>query len=155
MVYDFQSFSIHFFLVFLFRNVFYCGKIHNIKFAIFSFLMIFVFSIIVGLQCSVSFLLYSKVPSHTHTHTHTHTYTFFFSYYPPACSITIRYSSQCYYTHRISLPIHSKGSSLPLLTPNSQSIPLSPPQQPQVFSPSPWISFLWKGSFVSYIRLQI
>ena len=35
------------------------------------FLMIFIFSIIVGLQCSVSFLLYSKV-----TQSHIHAYTF-------------------------------------------------------------------------------
>ena len=43
---------------------------------LFLFLMIFIFSTIAGLQCSVNFLLYSKVTwSHTHTHTHTYTYT--------------------------------------------------------------------------------
>ena len=30
-----------------------------------------------------------------------------------------------------------------------------PPWQPQVYSPSPWFSFLWKGSFVPCIRFQI
>ena len=39
-----------------------------------------IFSIIAGLQCSVNFLLYSKV-------TQSHIYTFFFSHYPPSCSI--------------------------------------------------------------------
>ena len=39
--------------------------------------MIFIFSIIVGLQCSVSVLLYSKVTqSLTHTHTHKHIHSF-------------------------------------------------------------------------------
>jgi len=58
---------------------------------------------------------------------------------------------------RISLLIHSKGNSLHLLTPNSQSLALPPPPpwQPQIYSPSPWFSFLWKGSFVPYIRFQI
>ena len=40
------------------------------------FLMTFIFSTIVGLQCSVSFLLYSKV-----TQSHIHVSTFFFSHY--------------------------------------------------------------------------
>jgi len=46
---------------------------------------------------------------------------------------------------------------LHLLTPNSQPIPLPPPPpwQPQVCSPSPWFSFLWKGSFVPCVRFQI
>ena len=34
-------------------------------------------------------------------------------------------------------------------------IPPSPPGQPQVCSPNPGFSFLWKGSFVVYIRFQI
>ena len=50
--------------------------------AFFFKLMTFIFSIIVGLQCSVSFLLYSKV-----TQSHIHIYTFFFSHYPLPCSI--------------------------------------------------------------------
>ena len=58
---------------------------------------------------------------------------------------------------RISLLIHYKGNSLHLWTPSSQSIPLPPlpPWQPQVFSPSPRFSFLWKDSFVLCIRFQI
>ena len=50
------------------------------------------FSIIFGLQCSFSFLLYSKV---TQSHTHTCIHMFFFSH-PPSCSITSDYSSQCH-----------------------------------------------------------
>ena len=58
---------------------------------------------------------------------------------------------------QILLFIHSKCDNLHLLTPSSQNIPLPPhpPRQPQVCSPSPWVSFLWKGSFVPYIRFQI
>ena len=33
--------------------------------------------------------------------------------------------------------------------------PSPSPWQPQLCSPSPWVSFLWKGSFVPYIRFQI
>ena len=50
------------------------------------FKMIFTFSIIVGLRCSVNFLLYSKWPSHTYIH------SFFFSHYPPSCSIQVQIS---------------------------------------------------------------
>ena len=58
---------------------------------------------------------------------------------------------------RISLLIHSKGNSLHLLTLDSQSIPGPPPPpwKPQVCSPSLWVSFLWKGLFVLYIRFQV
>uniref|UniRef100_A0A8D0TWN9 Phospholipid-transporting ATPase n=1 Tax=Sus scrofa TaxID=9823 RepID=A0A8D0TWN9_PIG len=57
---------------------------------------------------------------------HTYMYTFFF------LTLSLLHS-------RISLLIHSKSNSLPLLTPNSQSIPLPPPSpwQPQVCCPSP------------------
>ena len=42
----------------------------------FILVMIFIFSIITALQCSVNFLLYGRVTqSHTQTHTHTHTHT--------------------------------------------------------------------------------
>ena len=45
--------------------------------------MIFLFSIIAGLQCSVKFLLFSKG-----TQSHVQIYTFFSSHYPPSCAIT-------------------------------------------------------------------
>ena len=50
---------------------------------------------------------------------YSYTHISFLSYYLPSCSIPVLYS-------RTSLLIHSKGNSLHLLTPNSQSIPLSP-----------------------------
>ena len=60
---------------------------------------------------------------------------------------------------RISLLIHSKGNSLHLLTPDSQSIPLPPPLLPPRQSASLFSkcmsSFRWKGSFGLYMRLLI
>ena len=59
---------------------------------------------------------------------------------------------------RTSLLIHSKCNSLHLLPLNSQSIPLppSPSWQSQSILPvHEFISFLWKGLFVPYIRFQI
>ena len=55
------------------------------------------------------------------------------------------------------LLIHSKSNSLHPLTPSSQSLPLppSPRRQPQVYSPSLLLSFLWKCSLVLYIRFQL
>ena len=55
----------------------------------FKYFKIFIFSIVVDLQCSVNFYCTAKWPSHTHTHTHTHTHAhiFFFSHYPPSHSI--------------------------------------------------------------------
>ena len=64
------------------------------------FKMIFIFSIIVGLQCSVNVLLYSKVTqslTHTHTHTHTHahartrTHSTYFSLIAPQPCMLSRY----------------------------------------------------------------
>ena len=49
-----------------------------------NFLMILIFSIIVGLQCSVNFYCTAKWPSLSLSHTH----IFFFSHYLPSCSIT-------------------------------------------------------------------
>ena len=57
------------------------------------FLMIFIFSILVGLECSVSFLLYSKVPQ-WHTHTHTRSFSHIILHHAP--SQVTRYGSQCY-----------------------------------------------------------
>ena len=45
------------------------------------FIIIFIFSIIAGLQCSVNFLLHSKV---THTVTHTCIHSFFSHYHAPS-----------------------------------------------------------------------
>ena len=52
---------------------------------------------------------------------------------------------------RILLLVHSRCNSLHLLTPESQSLPVPrpPPWQPQIYSPSPWFSFLWKCAFVA------
>ena len=55
----------------------------------------------------------------------------------------------------VLLLFHFKGNSFHLLTTDCQSIPLPPAWQPQVCSPCPWISFLWKCLFVPYIRFQI
>ena len=75
--------------------------------------MIFIFSIIAGSQCSVSFLLHSKV-----TQSHIRVYIFFFPPHYHAPSQVTRHSSQGS-TSRISLLIHSRGNSLHLLTPDS------------------------------------
>ena len=45
----------------------------------------------------------------------------------------------------------SKCCSLHLLTPNSQSIPLPPPQQPQVCSACPWVCFFSVDRFTCAI----
>ena len=50
----------------------------------FSFIMIFIFSIIAGLQCSVNFLLYSMV-----TQLHIRVYMLFFSHYHAPLQVTI------------------------------------------------------------------
>ena len=110
---------------------------------------------------SISTVQKSDPVTHTHTQTYTHIYTyiythiFFFSHYLMfhhkwldivPCAI-----------QQISLLIHSKGKSLHLLIPDSHSLPLPslPPWQPQVYSSSPWVSFLLQGSFMLYIRFQI
>ena len=86
---------------------------------------------------------------------YTYMYTFFFL--TLSCSIISDQTEFPVLHSSISLPIHSKSNSLHLLTPNSQSIPLPlpPSWQPKVCSPSPWFSFLWRDSFVPYIRFQI
>ena len=57
------------------------------------FIMIFIFSIIVGLQGSVNFLLYSKV---TQSHTHIYIHSFSHIIFHHALSQVTRYSFQCY-----------------------------------------------------------
>ena len=94
------------------NNIYFLLQFPSIHLFVYFYLILFSFSIIVGLQCSVNFLLYSKV-----TQSHTHIYTFFFSHYPPACSITI---DEIYFPvlySRVSLLIHS--NTLHLLTPDS------------------------------------
>ena len=83
----------------------YVGVFIYILFCI--FFMIF-FSVIDGLQCSVSFLLYSKV---TQSHIYTHSFSHIILHHSPSQVTGVLYSS-------ISLLIHSKGDSLHLLTPN-------------------------------------
>ena len=78
--------------------------------------MIFIFSIVIGLQCSVNFRLYSKV-----TQSHIYVYAFFFSHYLPSCSIISDQIQFPVLYSRISLLIHSKGNGLHLLIPDSQS----------------------------------
>ena len=98
------------------------------------------------------FLLYSNL-TQSHICVCVCVCVLFFSSYPPSCSIT---SDFHVLYHRISLLIHFKGNSFHLLTPNSQSISLHPPLlDNHVCSPCPWVSFLWKGSFMPYIRVQI
>ena len=52
-----------------------------------------------------------------------HIYTFFFLYYLPSCSIPREWIQLPVLYHRTSLLIHSKCSSLQVLTPNFPSIP--------------------------------
>ena len=115
----------------------------------FFFFKIFIFSIIVGLQCSVNFLLYSKVTQYVYIHTYS--FSHIILHHVPL-QVT-RYSSLCYTpgSHCLSTPYAIVWSNSKL-----QSIPFPPhpPWQPQICSPSPCTSFLWKGSFVPYIRLQ-
>ena len=66
----------------------------------FNLIMIFIFSIIADLQCSVSFLLHSEA-----TQLHIHVYILFFSHDHAASQVTI-HSAQCYTagSHRLSIP---------------------------------------------------
>jgi len=57
------------------------------------FLMIFTFSIIAGLQCSVNFLPHSKM-TQSHTHTYIHSFCHIILHHAP--SYVTRYCSQCY-----------------------------------------------------------
>ena len=130
--------------------------IRNVLGSVFFFFpKTFIFSIIVDWQCSVHFCCTAKWPSHvcvyTHTYIYIHTHTCIYTHIHPCSHIILHHvpSQMTGYTFpglysRISLPIHSKGTSLHLLTPDSQSIPLPPPPpwQPQVYSPCPWVSFL-------------
>ena len=72
------------------------------------FLIIFIFSIICGLQCSVHLLLYSKV-----IQLHMHVYIIFLTL---SCSIISDWLQFPLLYNRISLLIHSKSNSFHLLT---------------------------------------
>ena len=76
---------------------------------------------------------------------YTHSFSHIILHHVP--SQVISYSSLCY-TVGSHLLIHSKCISLHLLTPNSQSIPLPPPWQPQVCSPCPWVCFFAVDRFI-------
>ena len=91
---------------------------------------IFIFSVIVDLQCSVNFYCTAVTYTYIYTHTHIYLHTLFFSHFPPSCSITSDYIQFPVLYSRISLFIHSKYNSLHLLIPNSQSIPFPSPWQP-------------------------
>ena len=70
------------------RDTFRKGKVRCIKgwrtfIYFFYFIMIFIFSIIAGLQCFVNILLYSKV-----TQSHIYVYTLFFSHYYAPSQVT-------------------------------------------------------------------
>ena len=73
-------------------------------------------------------LIYSVVPISAVQHSDPviYIYTFFSSYYLPSCSIPRDYILFPVLYSKISLLIHFKCNSLHLLTPNFQSIPLSP-----------------------------
>ena len=79
-------------------------------------------------------------------------YTFFCSHYP-APSLVTRPSSQCYTagSHCSSIP----KAIVCIYEPQALHPSPPPPWQPQVCSPSPRFSFLWKGSFVPFVRLQM
>ena len=112
---------------------------------------------------SITFI-YSVLPISTlqqsdQSYIHTHICIFFsnFILHCVPSQVTRIYFSVPY--SRISLVVHSKRNILHLLTLDSQSISLPPPPpppwQPQLCSSNPWVSFLWKNSFVPYIRFQI
>ena len=110
---------------FIYSNVYVNPKLLNYssfpfsKHSFFLFLFLKVF-IIVDLQCSINFCV-QQIDPVIHMNVH------FFSHYPPLCSITSDQIQFSVLYRSISLLIHSKCSSLHLLTPNSQSISLLPP----------------------------
>ena len=80
-----------------------------------------------------------------------YTYIILFSHYPHHVpSQVIRHISLGYREESQWL-IHSKCSSLQLLSPNAQSLPLPPSWQPQVCSPSPRVCFFSMERFFCVI----
>ena len=136
---------------------FTCTWVSNFQFLCFwgrdsstwRFFFYFYFPIIVGLHCSVSFLLYSK-----DTQSHIHKYIPFLA----LSSILLHHKWLDIFPvlySRIPLLSYSKCNSLHLLTPNSQSIPLPPcplpPAPPHgLFSKS--MTFFSVQRFICVIR---
>ena len=98
-----------------FTPLFYLFFSGSSRIYIYTFFLFLFFSITAGLQCSVNFLLYSRV---TQSYVHRH---ILFSHI-----IMLHHKCLNIVPSRISLLIHYKGNSLHLLMPNSQSIPLPP-----------------------------
>ena len=89
------------------------------------------------------FLLHSKVAQYIHIHSFFSTLSSIM-FHPKwldrvPCAI-----------QQVLLHIHSRCNSLPLLTPNFQSMSLLPssPWQPQVCSPCPWLCFFSVDRFI-------
>ena len=97
------------------------------------------------------FLLYSKVTQAIYICVHIYIYSFSHIILCHVPSQVTGYSSLC--SSRISLPIHSKGKSLHLLTPDSQSLLLPPRFQTLHFPPpqasaSGWLYCQWEQTQV-------
>ena len=97
------------------------------------------------------FLLYSEG-------TQSHLFIHYFSLLMFHCVLSkeTEYSSLCYSVgpHCLSILNVSVCIDQPQI-PSPSHFLSPPPWQPQVHSPSPWVSFLWKGSFVLYIKFQL
>ena len=87
----------------------------------------------------------------------TNIYILPFLYYLPSWSLLRDWIEFPGLYSRTSSLIHFKCNSLHLLTPNSQSVPLSPPPswQPQVCSLCLQVSLFIDGSLVPYFRFHV
>ena len=111
------------------------------------FFIYFYFSIVVGLQCSVNVLLYSKVTqslslTHTHTHTHTHIHILFFT----LSSIMFRNK----WLDVVPCATQQDLISYPLQMQQFASVNPKLPVHPPVCSPSPCIAFLTGYYFYNF-----
>ena len=111
------------------------------------FLKIFIFSIIYSV-ISISAVQQSDPVIHIYIYIHTHTHTLFLTL--SSIMLHHKWLDIPVLQSRISLLIHSKCNSMYLLTQISQSIPLlpTPPWQPQVWFPSPWVYFFSVDRFI-------
>ena len=107
----------------------------------FVFIFLKIIFIIMDLQCSVNFCSTAQWPSYTYTYILFLTLSFIMFHHKWLDIVP------CALQQDLML-ILSKSSSSHLSIPNSQSIPFppSPSWQPQVCSPSPWVSLLRKDS---------